>query len=213
MSTLNHTISISLTEAGKKFAKEWIFRKLSIDVKAGDKIVILGLNGSGKSTLLQVLTGFITLNEGSIEFKQNNNIIPVEQFHSHISLASPYLELLEDFTLKELVEHTAIFKPFINELTTQQIIDLSGLASHQHKTIKLFSSGMKQRLKLTLAILANTELLFLDEPTSNLDTTVIAWYHQLIATYASHKTIIVCSNSVKEEYSFCTKTLVMDDFK
>ena len=75
------------------------------------------------------------------------------------------------------------------------------------------SRMMKQRLKLTLAILADTEILFLDEPTTNLDATVIAWYQQLIATNASHKTIIVCSNSVKEEYSFCTKTLIMDDFK
>lgn len=210
---MNNHINISLTKAGKKFAKEWIFRKLSIDIKAGDKLVVLGLNGSGKSTFLQTITGFITLNEGAIEFKQNNTIIPVEQFHHYISLASPYLELLEDFSLKELVEHTATFKPFINQLTTQQIIDLSGLAAHQHKPIKLFSSGMKQRLKLTLAILADTEILFLDEPTTNLDATVIAWYQQLIATYASHKTIIVCSNSVKEEYSFCTKTLIMDDFK
>ena len=72
---------------------------------------------------------------------------------------------------------------------------------------------MKQRLKLTLAILADMPILFLDEPTSNLDVMVIDWYQKLIANYASHKTIIVCSNSIKEEYAFCNRILPMEDYK
>jgi ABC-type multidrug transport system ATPase subunit len=72
---------------------------------------------------------------------------------------------------------------------------------------------MKQRLKLTLAILADAPILLLDEPTSNLDVNVIKWYQTLIETYAMHKTIIVCSNSIKEEYLFCTKTIIMEDYK
>ena len=72
---------------------------------------------------------------------------------------------------------------------------------------------MKQRLKLTLAILADAPILFLDEPTTNLDATVIDWYKSMIANYAMHKTIVVCSNSIKDEYSFCDKVITMEDFK
>ncbi len=72
---------------------------------------------------------------------------------------------------------------------------------------------MRQRLKLTLAILADAPILFLDEPTTNLDATVIDWYKNMISTYAMHKTIVVCSNSIKEEYGFCERIITMEDFK
>ena len=206
-------INITLTNAGKKFGKEWIFRHVTLDVKQGEKIVILGLNGSGKSTLLQALTGYLSLNEGTLNYQQNSKIIDAENYYHYQSLASPYLELIEDFTLQELIEHVAVYKPFLNQLNTAQIIELSGLSAHKDKYIKLFSSGMKQRLKLTLAILANTPVLFLDEPTTNLDATVISWYQKLITDYASEKTIIVCSNSIKEEYTFCDRIITMEDFK
>ena len=109
-------INITLTDAGKKFGKEWILRHVTLDVKQGEKIVILGLNGSGKSTLLQALTGYLSLNEGTLNYQQNSKIIDAENYYHYQSLASPYLELIEDFTLQELIEHVAVYKPFLNQL-------------------------------------------------------------------------------------------------
>lgn len=210
---MQNSITIQVTNAGKKFGREWIFRKVDLEIKPAEKVVILGLNGSGKSTLLQAVTGYLTLNEGSVTYSSNQQKIEDEQQYKLISLASPYLELVEDFTLQEQIEHAHIYKPFLNKLNIAQIVELSGLAAHKDKFIKLFSSGMRQRLKLTLAILADTPILFLDEPTTNLDATVIDWYKNMIATYASHKTIIVCSNSIKDEYAFCERIITMEDFK
>jgi ABC-type multidrug transport system ATPase subunit len=210
---LQQAVHIKLTNAGKKFGREWIFRKVSLDVASGQKMAILGLNGSGKSTLLQALTGYLTLNEGVLAFANNEQLIEPEQHYKFISLASPYLELVEDFTLEEQIAHVAIYKSFLNGFTTERVIELSGLNAHKNKYIKLFSSGMKQRVKLTLAILADSPVLFLDEPTTNLDATVIEWYKQMISQYAMHKTIIVCSNSIKDEYSFCDKFISMEEFK
>ncbi|MES2516380.1 MAG: ATP-binding cassette domain-containing protein [Bacteroidota bacterium] len=210
---MQNSISIQLTNAGKKFGREWIFRKVSLDVAASQKIAILGLNGSGKSTLLQALTGYLTLTEGGLVYTHNSQTLEPEQYYKFISLASPYLELVEDFTLAEQIEHAAVYKSFLNNITTDKVLELSGMAAHKHKYIKLFSSGMKQRLKLTLAILADAPVLFLDEPTTNLDATVIDWYKHMIAYYAMHKTIIVCSNSIKDEYNFCDHVITMEEFK
>jgi ABC-type multidrug transport system ATPase subunit len=107
--------------------------------------------------------------------------------YKYCSYASPYLDLIEDFTLAELINHTKVFKPFVTNFSTHQIIELSGLQEHSTKFIHQFSSGMKQRLKLTLAILADAPILLLDEPTSNLDVNVIKWYQTLIETYAINK--------------------------
>lgn len=206
-------IDIKLTNAGKKFGREWIFRHVNLEINSGQKIAILGLNGSGKSTLLQALTGYLTLNEGELCYSNGQKKTEDEDQYKLISLASPYLELVEDFTLQEQIEHASLYKPFLRTLSIAQVVELSGLSEHKDKYIKLFSSGMKQRLKLTLAILADTPVLFLDEPTTNLDATVIEWYKKMIAQYAMHKTIIVCSNSLKDEYSFCETTIAMEDFK
>lgn len=210
---MQNAITIQVTNAGKKFGREWIFRKVDLEIRPSEKVVIMGLNGSGKSTLLQAMTGYLTLNEGSVSYIANQQKIDNEQQYKFISLASPYLELVEDFTLQEQMEHVHNYKPFLNNLSIAQIIELSGLTAHKNKFIKLFSSGMRQRLKLTLAILADAPLLFLDEPTTNLDATVIDWYKNMIATYAMHKTIIVCSNSIKDEYGFCERVITMEDFK
>jgi ABC-type multidrug transport system ATPase subunit len=206
-------LNISIQHAGKKFGTEWIFRKLDLEINPSDKIAILGLNGSGKSTLLQALSGYLTLNEGNIFFTLNGQPVDSEIMYRYCSYASPYLELIEDFTLAELITHTQIYKPFVNALSVQEVIELSGLSEHQHKFIHQFSSGMKQRLKLTLAILADAPVLLLDEPTSNLDVQVIQWYQTMIQNYAQDKTIMVCSNSIKEEYDFCSKTILMEDYK
>lgn len=210
---LQNLIFIKVNNAGKKFGKEWIFRKVNEEIAPGEKLVVLGLNGSGKSTLLQAFTSFLTLNEGEAAYFHDQTPIATEHVYKYISVASPYLELVEDFTLQEQIEHASQFKPFLNQLTSTKVLELSGLSAHAGKFIRLFSSGMKQRLKLTLAILADAPVLFLDEPTTNLDATVVDWYKQLIAQYAMHKTIIVCSNSIKDEYGFCDRTLVMEDYK
>lgn len=210
---MQNTITINVSNAGKKFGREWIFRKVDLEIKPAEKVVIMGLNGSGKSTLLQAMTGYLTLNEGTVSYTDNQQKMEDEQLYKFISLASPYLELVEDFTLQEQINHAHIYKPFLNNLSIAQVVELSGLAAHKDKFIKQFSSGMRQRLKLTLAILADAPILFLDEPTTNLDATVIDWYKNMIATYAMHKTIIVCSNSIKDEYVFCNRVITMEDFK
>lgn len=210
---MQNTITINVSNAGKKFGREWIFRKVDLEIKPAEKVVIMGLNGSGKSTLLQAMTGYLTLNEGTVSYTDNQQKMEDEQLYKFISLASPYLELVEDFTLQEQINHAHIYKPFFNNLSIAQVVELSGLAAHKDKFIKQFSSGMRQRLKLTLAILADAPILFLDEPTTNLDATVIDWYKNMIATYAMHKTIIVCSNSIKDEYGFCNRVITMEDFK
>ncbi len=206
-------LSIQLNNLGKKFNKEWIFRGLTYTINAGDKVVVLGGNGSGKSTLLQVISGFITENEGEVIYKVDDKIIPVDKIKNYISFASPYIHLVEDFTLTEMIDHTKIFKPFIKDLSTEQIIKLLDLETAKDKFIKQFSSGMKQRLKLGVAILCDTPLLLLDEPVSNLDANAIAWYKNIIKEYSQNRTLIVASNAIQDEFFICDKQINVMDHK
>ena len=96
-------LTIQLNNLGKKFNKEWVFRNLTYQINQSDKLVVLGGNGSGKSTLLQVISGFITENEGEVIYQLNGKVIPVDKIKNYISFASPYIQLIEDFTLTEMM--------------------------------------------------------------------------------------------------------------
>ncbi|MBL7932552.1 MAG: ABC transporter ATP-binding protein [Bacteroidia bacterium] len=206
-------VFISLNNLGKKFGREWIFKNLNFEFAAGSKTVILGGNGSGKSTLLQVISGFVMPNEGKVNYSRNNEAIADDKIKNQISFASPYLQLVEDFTLTEMVGHAYAFKPFIQNIDPQKFIELIQLEAAKYKFIKQFSSGMKQRLKLGLAVLSDAPVLLLDEPVSNLDKNAIAWYRNLVTEYGKDKTVIVCSNAIEEEYFFCNSRLSVEDFK
>lgn len=206
-------ISITINNLGKKFNREWIFRNLNYTINEGQKLVILGGNGSGKSTLLQTIAGFVSPNEGSLTYQLSKQSLKAEELMLHVSLASPYLQLVEEYTLTELINHLKIFKSFSNDFSTSDLMDLMELTPAKNKLIKQFSSGMKQRLKLGLAFLADTPLLLLDEPTSNLDKNAIAWYKGLVSNHTQNRTVIVCSNAIDDEYFFCTTELNVMNFK
>ncbi len=210
---MENLISIELKNVSKKFNKEWIFKNLNLLIYPGDKLVILGGNGSGKSTLLQTIAGYLITEKGEVVFSNNTNKIEIDAVNEYISFASPYLQLNEDFNLNEQLNHIAVFKPFLNNYTTEDIIEILELKQVSKKPIKHFSSGMKQRAKLGIAILSNAPILLLDEPVSNLDVHAINWYKEMINKHASAKTIVVCSNAIKEEYDYCQKQVNMIDFK
>jgi ABC-type multidrug transport system ATPase subunit len=205
-------MQIILNNVGKRFNREWIFRHCNYQFVSGKSYAITGANGSGKSTLLQVIAGSLTYNEGIIEIKNEQQSTINEQLYSHISIAAPYLELVEEMTAKEMLHFHAEFKPLINSVSIDEILQTVGLQNAANKQIRYYSSGMKQRLKLAQAFFSNTPILLLDEPTTNLDADGIALYHQLISNYTKGKLVIVSSND-KQEYEFCEEVVGIGDYK
>ncbi|MBE5317898.1 ABC transporter ATP-binding protein [Pedobacter sp. MR2016-19] len=204
-------MNITLQNVGRRFNKEWIFRNLSTEFSSGNSYAILGPNGSGKSTLLSVLTGSLSPSEGEVSFSDAKDI-PVENIYKYISLAAPYLELVETFTLKEIIDFHFKFKNFAAGVDAKNLIGILGLEKAANKEIKYFSSGMKQRTKLALACCADTPILFLDEPTSNLDVQGINWYRELIENFGNERLTIIGSNQI-QEYEFCSTQLQISDYK
>ena len=205
-------MKILLSDAGKRYNREWIFRHLTYEFNTGNAYAITGNNGSGKSTLLQVIAGAVQHTEGVVDFIIDGNKIEAEKHHQYLSLAAPYLELPEELTLTEVLEFHQSFKAFLPGITVSFIIDVLGLKQAAHKQIRYFSSGMKQRVKLAQAIFSNVPLVLLDEPCSNLDAAGFALYHQLIQNYCNSRLVIVSSND-EQEYSFCNEQLSVMKYK
>ena len=205
-------MKINLSQAGKRFNREWIFRNFTYNFELGNAYAITGPNGSGKSTLLQCLAGMMQLSEGAINYAIDNRQLANEQAYKHISFCAPYLELIEEMSLVEFLDFHSGFKNFLPGIDAKKIIEQLGLKSAAQKQMRYYSSGMKQRVKLAQAIFSDTLVVLLDEPCSNFDAGGIELYHSLINDYCKDRLVIVSSND-EVEYSFTTQRISILDYK
>ncbi len=218
-------MKITLIDAGKRFNRDWIFRHLNYEFSTGTSYAITGPNGSGKSTLLQSIAGAIAISEGSIQYehpgtdtkegpggKEAPGLIPPEATYRYLSLAAPYLQVVEEMTAPEFLHFHASFKPFLSGVLPIDIIRRVGLEAAADKQIRFYSSGMKQRVRLAQALFTDTPIVLLDEPCTNLDEEGISLYRELIAQYAAGRLVIVSSNDA-QEYEFCTEKINIMGYK
>lgn len=205
-------MKIDLTNVGKRYNREWIFRNLNFSFDIHKRYAITGPNGSGKSTLLQVIAGAALYNEGDIKYSILNRQISPEAVYKNISFSGPYLDLIEEMTLTEFFNFHNKMKGWVSSLDTRQIIILLRLEKSAHKQIRNFSSGMKQRVKIAQAIFSNVPAILLDEPATNLDEEGIQLYNFLIEKYCEKRLVIISSND-KKEYLFCEEVIDMMNYK
>lgn len=204
---------IELQDAGKRYKREWIFKGVNYSFEPGSRYALLGPNGSGKSTLMKVLSGHLTPSKGRIVFYDaTGKAIEPDQVYTSVAYAAPYIELIEEFTLEEAMRFHAGLKPFQPGLAFKHLYDVLNLPKARQKEIRFFSSGMKQRVKLALAICSNAPILLLDEPATNLDVQGVAWYKKLIADFAADRLVIIASND-PHDAEFCPIHLSILDYK
>lgn len=206
-------VHITLNKISKQYQTNWIFNDLSCVITPESPTAVIGYNGSGKSTLLQLILSAITPTTGQIEYTKGSTRINPEHAFRLMAIAAPYIELIEEFTLEEMLNFHRRLKPCVRNLKAHEVIKICNLENNSHKCIRNFSSGMKQKVKLALAILSDTPVLLLDEPTSNLDHEGIGWYHDLVQNHYKNRTVVVSSNSLEHEYSFCTQVINLEEYK
>lgn len=205
-------MDIVLENIGRRFNREWIFQHLDYRFSAGQSYAVLGPNGSGKSTLLQVIASSLTPSAGRIRYALGGNTIEADDLYRVISIAAPYMELVEEFTLVEQINFHFSFKKYLDKYDLGAIIELTKLYAAVDKPLRYFSSGMKQRIKLALACCSDSPIVLLDEPTSNLDKAGTEWYLGLVDATKANRLFIICSNQEKE-YDFCEETIQITDYK
>ena len=205
-------MQIDATGLGKRFQRDWIYRGLTRTFRPGSATAVLGPNGAGKSTLLNTISGQLLPTEGTLAYSLAGRPVAVEDLPQHLAYAAPYLELLEELTLVELLHFHTRFKALRPGTTPDKLIELMYLDRARHQLVREFSSGMKQRLKLALALYAQAPLLLLDEPTTNLDAAGVAWYQEHVQATRAGRTLLLSSN-VPAEYSFCDEQLLVTDFQ
>ena len=205
-------MQVRLKNVGKKFQHEWIFQEVSFLFNESRTYALTGPNGSGKSTLLMLISGLTPPSQGAVLYQHDGQLIEGEVVYRHVTLAAPYQELIEEFTLQELLDfHFALIPP-ADSYSVSTILARMRLENARNKYIYQFSSGMKQRLKLGLALFSKSDLVLLDEPSANLDAENTRWYREEIQQLLGQRLIIIASNQL-HEYDFCDEVLDIVHFK
>lgn len=205
-------VTITTEGLSKRFNSEWIFRNFSYEFKPGNVYAVTGPNGSGKSTLLSILWGQVPPTSGKLSYR-NSQEIPIDEIQKHLSIATPYMDLIEDFTLTEMLRFHFSLKPIRGNNSLEEVLEGMYLTDSRDKFIRNFSSGMKQRLKLGLTFFTDSPIVFLDEPGTHLDTTAFSWYREQLLRLPSDTLIFIGSNDPEEYKTAASSVIDLRNFK
>lgn len=200
----------------KKFDKVKVLKEIDLDIKEGEKIVIIGPSGSGKSTLLRCLGRLESPTSGKIYF-DNKDITKIHNTHE-IGMVFQSFNLFENLTVLENI----ILAPIKTKLLNKQ--EAIKKAREYLKQIKLedkendypadLSGGQKQRVAIIRALMTNPKVILFDEPTSALDREMIEEVLNLMEAVAKEGiTMIVVTHELNFASNFATKIIFMDEGK
>lgn len=204
---------LSLTNVTKTFGRRLIFKDINYDFSNGNVYGFSGKNGSGKSTLIKITANLLSPTKGKIIHTKNSKEIPSEKLHNHIGFVSPYLVLYDEFTAYENLIHFSKIRGIKFEKEKAKfLLNEAQLFDRKDDLLKGFSSGMKQRMKFIFALFHNPDVLFLDEPTSNLDKSGKDKVYEIILNEAKEKLIIIASNE-ESDLVLCSEVLDIESYK
>lgn len=184
-------------DIGKKYGRNWIFRHQNFALESGETVAITGKNGAGKSTILQIIAGYLTPTQGEIKI---DGIKIDDQKHQSV-FVGPYTEVIEEFTLTEFLTFHKQFKSPLCSI--EEMADSASLPLD--KVIGDFSTGMKQRTKLITAFFFKNDVIYMDEPTSNLDDEGFDWWKNQLKKH--EEPLIVIASNDQREIKCCSNQL------
>ena len=196
----------------KRFGTLTAVNNVAFKINEGESVALWGSNGAGKTTVLRCLLGVIPF-DGSVFINGFDIHRQSKQARFMIGFVPQEISFHDNLSLQE----TLTFYAQLKKTTPESIADWVerlGLQPHISKTVKELSGGMKQRLALAIALLADPPILFLDEPTANLDMrSRDDFLDQLNELKKAGKTIVFSSHRLEEVFSFADRVLIIDQGK
>lgn len=200
-------------DVGKRFGRRFVFRHVDVRFAAGEHIAITGPNGSGKSTLLRILAGLLTPTEGSVDVEWDQGSPGGDDLTRQIGFVAPYVNVYDSFTATENLAFVARLRRLGNAAAMiGRTLDEVGLAAAADQQVGTYSSGMKQRLKLAMAVVHDPAVLMFDEPSSNLDAAGRSVVRRLVESYRDRGRLVLVATNVDDEAAMCQRHVNVADF-
>ena len=190
---------------------------ISFEVKQGEIVGYLGPNGAGKSTTLKMLVGLLHPTSGDISVAGYSAKTELLELKRHVGYVPEEAQLYEHLTLVEHLQLIGRLYHLEERLVSQKIEELAKLfdmASQANQRISSFSQGMRQKCIIMSALLHNPDVLFLDEPFTNLDVGTVTLMKTLLQRLADlGKTILYCTHILEVAETLCPRIMIIDSGK
>lgn len=190
-------VIITADSIGKRYGRIHVFRNISFSSSTGRSLAVTGANGSGKSTLLEIIAGIRPPSAGTMDYSFDGVPVTPAVFMETMGLAGPRVNPYEGLTGAENISFVVNSRG-AGAGGAKELAARFGLAGHLDRTVKHYSTGMKQRLKIVLAALFDPPVLLLDEPGSNLDADGRAVLYSYLETVMKEKLVIIATNDPEE---------------
>lgn len=202
-------VCIKADKVTKVYSKIKAVDSVTLEIVKGEVFGVLGRNGAGKTTLLEMMVGLRKPTSGFLEVlgldpERNRN-----ELVKKIGVQPQEASLFSRITVEETL---ALFASFhARPLPLDDVLDMVGLADRRKPQVRHLSGGQQQRLLIAIALIANPEILFLDEPTASLDPQARRNLWEVIETQRRlGRTILLTTHNMEEAERLCDRLLILD---
>ncbi len=206
-------MDIKIENLSKRYGPQRAVDNISFEVKAGEILGFLGPNGAGKSTTMKMITGYLSVGDGTIFIGGKKLQESGDEIKRHIGYLQENNPLYLDMPVIEYLGFCAalqgVEKGLINE-RIRKMVSVCGLNAEKHKKIGELSKGYRQRVGLAQALIHDPEILVLDEPTTGLDPNQIVEIRKLIREIGKEKTVILSTHILPEVEATCDRILIIN---
>ncbi|MBR1471976.1 MAG: ABC transporter ATP-binding protein [Lachnospiraceae bacterium] len=203
---------LKVTHLSKGYGEKQIIRDVSFEAQKGGIYGFLGPNGVGKSTTMNIVTGYLAPSGGEILVNGISMIREPRKAKRQIGYLPEQPPLYPDMTVKEYLDYAAELKGLFGEGKKKEVgrvSDLAGLEYVKNHLLRQISKGYKQRVGLAQALLANPEIIILDEPSSGLDPKQIVEMRELVRRLGGDHTVIFSTHILGEVSSLCDHVMIL----
>ena len=196
-------MAICIEHLNKHIGKQHVLKDVNLTIGDGEVIGLLGPNGAGKSTLMKIMVGVWDATSGEVQVPKSVGFLPEQN------------PLYEDMYVREYLRFFVELRtnsqlPISHSQQVEDLINRVGLTSEANKKIGQLSKGYKQRVGLAQAMIANPELLILDEPTTGLDPNQLEDIRTLIREMGKDRTVILSTHILQEVKQMCSRVIIID---
>ncbi len=203
---------IEVSGLSKKYGNHLAVDNASFSIEKGEIVGFLGPNGAGKSTIMNIMTGYLSLTQGSVSIDGFDIVEQPEQAKRRIGYLPELPPLYMDMTVREYMNFMYDLKKvkFPKGPHIDEILRLVRITDVQNRLIKNLSKGYRQRVGIAQALIGNPDLLILDEPTVGLDPKQIKEIRNLIVRLGKNHTIILSSHILSEIQEICKRIIIIN---
>jgi heme exporter protein A len=205
--------SVSLAGVAKEFEGTWALRNVTLAIDAGERVALLGPNGAGKSTLLGVLAGLVRPSQGEVRWRAGGARFGPDDARGAVGLLSHETFLYGDLSAVENLRFWArLHGRDGGPAAAARWLDRVGVAARAaDRPVRTFSRGMRQRVGIARALLAEPALLLLDEPFTGLDREGASLLSGLLDEAAPGRALVLCSHDLERAAPLCRRVVVLRD--